>query len=284
MNITEPISIYKGTKPEPECEVPLSSFINAVKDGDYSDQITAIRETSDPKVKQELKKQLLSATISGTFSYRKVENLKKHSGFISIDLDGKENPSITDWPAARDNIGSIKEVVFCALSASGKGCFAIIPLAYPEQHKSQFEALKRDFLTLGYVIDQSCSDVSRLRFLSSDVNAVYNGSAIPYRRIYTPKPPVIHMPKTGFNNNSEDKIFNDARNYLSNKGEMFINGSRNKYLRDLAGYLHRFGVSESYTRSKCMEYQQDDFTAKEIEAIVKWAFSNISWSNIANNR
>jgi hypothetical protein len=276
MNINAKISLFKGAKdPYPERHNSLMWFFQCVKQGFFGAEIAAIRAATDPLIKDKLKKQLLAVTISGTFSHRSAANLIKHSGFICIDFDGKDNPQVTDWRTARNYIGSLKEVAFCALSASGNGCFAVIPLAYPDQHKSQFEALRRDFATLGYVIDKQGADVCRLRFFSSDPGAIINQGMNEYPRIYTPVQP-RPAPQT-YPVISNDQICNNAKVYVESKGFSFVNGSRNKYVSEFACYLHRRGVSQDYTLSRCLEFATSDFSAREIESIVRSIYRNSSW-------
>ena len=49
----------------------------------------------------------------------------------------------------------IENVAYAGLSASGKGFFLIIPIAYPKRHKEQFAAIHRDFFSLGLAIDMA---------------------------------------------------------------------------------------------------------------------------------
>ena len=92
----------------------------------------------------------------------------KHSGFICLDIDPQHNPGIDCGSPLRDTLAGMDEVFFAALSASGKGSFALVRIADPFQHRGHFEALSRDFLKIGLNVDQNCKDVSRLRGMSYD--------------------------------------------------------------------------------------------------------------------
>ena len=74
--------------------------------------------------------------------------------------------------------------MYCGLSASGNGLFCIIPYADPTNHKNVFEAIKNDFEEMGIIIDKSCGDICRLRFLSHDTQPYVNKHA----EVYTSKP------------------------------------------------------------------------------------------------
>jgi hypothetical protein len=174
---------YRGTIPAGE--ISVYEFCLNVIDCDYKNEIDKLRKIEDKKGRDAIKKTLPAATISGTFTERKKEGLKIHSGFIAIDLDAGDNPN-TNWPELRDNLAKIRNVYFSALSASGKGVFALIPITDPEMHEQHFDSLKRDLWSVyGLKMDPKCRDVSRLRGISSDPDAKLNPEAIPYGRTYT---------------------------------------------------------------------------------------------------
>lgn len=278
MNINTNISKFRvAHDPIPVDQIPLWRFFASVQQGEYAKEVSDVRSANDPEVKALLKKRLPAVTISGTFTHRKAEGLVRHSGYICLDFDGKGNSGITDWKAARNDIASIQEVVFCSLSASGNGCFAVLPLAYPDEHRRQFEALKRDLPYFGYYVDPGCGDVCRLRFMSHDPGAIINPNPKSYKRIYTPQH-IEHVEGS----TSEDEIYRRVRAWL-NKSISFIQGERHNYIKQLAGGLHRFGASEGYTLSRCLEYQQEDFTDKEIESIVRSIYAKSNWFNIINS-
>lgn len=188
MNINTKISLFKNyMNPKPCNELTMEEFCGSIIDSEYKNEIEAIRNEPDKKKRDNLKASLPAATISGTFSRRAKEDLVNHSGFIAIDFDAKENPTVNDWAALRDTIGGFENVLFAALSVSGFGIFVIMPLAYPHRHEQQFEAIVRDYAAIGLIVDQICCDVSRLRGISSDPSGVWNPHAIPYPFIYEPK-------------------------------------------------------------------------------------------------
>jgi len=283
MNINEKISVFsRANDPKPRCEIPLWGFCQSVRLAEFAPEIENIRNTEDYEKRQFLKKRIPAVIISGTFSHRCAEGLIKPSGFICLDFDAKDNPQVKNWKEARNNIGNLKEVVFCAISASGKGCFAIIPIAYPNRFKDQFEALKRDFKTLGYTVDGSCGDVCRLRFVSSDPEATFKTDVKAYNRVYEPEKQTRQI--KSYHDTNEDEIFNRIKAWLDAK-EMFIAGNRNHYITQLAGALHRFGVSHGYALKRCLEFAESGFTSREIEACVKTIYNNSAWeSKVDKNR
>lgn len=177
------ISFFKDCfSASPVKDISIFDFYDSIVKGDYATEINNIRSNQGDISK--LKKELPGLTISGTFSHREIKGLLQHSGRICIDIDGKSNPQITDWPLLRTTLGTWESVEFAALSSSGKGVFVVIVVRYPEKHLLHFQALEKTFAKYGLVIDPLCKDVCRLRFMSYDSEAVLNYDVVPYRILY----------------------------------------------------------------------------------------------------
>lgn len=126
------------------------------------------------------KQQLPGATLSGLFSRRKGDCLIQHTGFVAIDIDLGDNTSIGNFGSILRTLRHRAEVAMYMRSCSGTGYFALIPLAYPEHHKEQFRALQKEYAAMGIVLDNACSDITRIRFASYDEHPYVNEYAIPY--------------------------------------------------------------------------------------------------------
>lgn len=186
MDYTKPISIFKDYfSPKSGLNCSVGDFCSNVYYGDYQEEVEQIRAEKDKKARDKIKAMLPAATISGTFSERKKVGLIQHSGFIAIDIDAQDNPKVDSWASVRDKLAEVKNIFFSALSVSGNGVFLVVPIYSPKQHEKHFDALKWDFARLGYVIDKSCRDVSRLRGISYDPEGKINYEAIPYQRVYS---------------------------------------------------------------------------------------------------
>lgn len=126
------------------------------------------------------KQQLPGATLSGLFSRRKGDCLIQHTGFVAIDIDLGDNTSIGNFGTILRTLRHRAEVAMYMRSCSSTGYFALIPLAYPEHHKEQFRALQKEYAAMGIVLDNACSDITRIRFASYDEHPYVNEQAIPY--------------------------------------------------------------------------------------------------------
>lgn len=173
------ISVYNGVTDNVGTVTYLSNFLGSKR---HIDRILALRAEEDEARRGAMKKSLPAATVSGRFyPKRNEDNLVEHTGFISIDIDGKDNPE-RSIEYVRNALIGCPFVAYAAMSVSGNGMFAIIPLAYPDRHGEQFDALCKDFHDrYGIILDKSCRDVSRLRFLSYDPNPYINEDASTYQ-------------------------------------------------------------------------------------------------------
>ena len=86
------------------------------------------------------------------------------------------------------------QILYAAHSIRGEGWFAIFRIAYPDKHRAQFEALRRDFANSGLVIDKSCKDVSRMRTISYDPEPYVNENATIYNKVWVEPKPTFHVP------------------------------------------------------------------------------------------
>lgn len=164
------ISYFTNFTASPK-NITLDEFCLGVIAGYWKEQVLEVRKSTN---KAEAKKQLPGVTISGVFNgWRRTENLVEHSGFFCVDIDRKENEAVTDWDDLKREIG--KTAYFVACSASGYGLFAIYrynPSMY--DIKEVFTFVQQYFYSTGIVIDPACSDITRLRFVSYDPEAIYN--------------------------------------------------------------------------------------------------------------
>ena len=180
------ISVYNSVTDNIGTTTSLGDFLFCKE---YKGEILKLRAIANKDERNVIKRTLPQATISGVFSpTRAKNNLSQHSGLICVDIDAKDNPEIKDWERLKQDLSMLPQIAYCALSVSGKGLFVIIPLRYPQKHLLQFRQLHMDFSKMGIVIDQACSDITRLRCLSYDEHPIINEDATLYKGVYVEKP------------------------------------------------------------------------------------------------
>ncbi|PXV62071.1 VirE-like protein [Dysgonomonas alginatilytica] len=164
----------------------------------------------------------------------------EHSGVICIDVDGKDNTHVSNFQDLKKLISQIPYVAYCGLSVGGKGYFILIPVKYPNKHREQFKACCEDFERCGIVVDHSCINISRLRFMSYDSEAYFNENATIYTRIYEEKK---EAPK--YNKVYDSNAGNDIEKLISEIQSRCIDitGSYQQWLEIGAAIASEFGES-----------------------------------------
>src|ERR1039458_9735393 len=128
-------------------DIPVTDFIQAIKTGtlrdrNFADLITEIRNEPDKDKKDALKKTLPAVTLSSTFNERrKTGNISSYTGLLQIDID--------DLPAGYNNFAELREKIIkdkytfiCFTSPSGKLKLVVQIPQTPEKHKEVFLALE----------------------------------------------------------------------------------------------------------------------------------------------
>jgi hypothetical protein len=147
----------------------------------YMDIVNEIRSTNNSEKIKSLKAELPAITPSGVFSIRKLEfdNLIKPTNLVCIDIDWKDNLDV-DIDVLKIELSKNPYIMYCGLSASGRGLFCLIKIDDYKQHKRLYGMLQSEFEKMNVIIDSSCSNFGRLRFYSYDSQPVINPDSMVY--------------------------------------------------------------------------------------------------------
>lgn len=163
---------------EARATTTIDEIIESIRLGEFAAPMNRVREFTqlgDKKSADLAKKALPAVSISGTVTgLRKsavTDNRFTHSGFLQIDIDGKDNPDLT-LEQMRSILIDDQRIIAIFISPSGKGIKGIARVR-PDasQHKASYLSAEHHFASLGIVIDKSCKDPVRLCFLSYDSDA-----------------------------------------------------------------------------------------------------------------
>ena len=180
------ISVFKTFDSEPKTTT-LGQWIAATmkRNNSFADKVLQYRETGA----DHLKKGLPLATVGALCDDgRKMENVRERTGWIALDIDGKDNPHLEDAEAVRDAISNIVYVAYAGLSVSGNGVWGLIKVENPQKQAQHFEQLKKDFLSRGIVLDSTKGkNPNDARFYSYDPDAYLTDDFKVYDRL--PKKP-----------------------------------------------------------------------------------------------
>lgn len=164
-------------------EIKKVSLADCLLSSKWRDVVNTIRAEPDEAEQKKMKSQLPCFTPSGLFTGKKACDLVEHSGFISLDLDEKDNRDCADFRELKRLIKECPNVTYCGLSVRGKGYVCLVPIADPKKHRDYFRALCADFAACGLKVDSSGADVSRKRFVSYDPEPYINTAAAPYDHV-----------------------------------------------------------------------------------------------------
>ena len=169
------VSIFKNTYENiPERNLDLNSYFDGVKNGQWQDEVLQYRANPDPK-----KKNLLpSVTASGEFENKGKIESGKHSGVICIDVDSKDQICKIDIDKIKED-----EYTYCAHQSVGGYGYAIFVKIDPEKHLDAFLGLEKYYFDkYQIVIDKSCKNINRLRFVSYDPFLFLNTKAKTFKK------------------------------------------------------------------------------------------------------
>lgn len=221
---------------------PVSLFDWCTTDK-FKNQIELIRATTDKTERDNLKQSLPCAMPSLLID-------KTHSGFIAVDIDGTNHNENLDYTPEqlKQKVSSIANVAYCGYSASGLGVWALIPLFDPTKHLEHFRALQIQFKQIGLSIDNSCSNINRLRFASYDSEPYINPNANAFSLILVEK----KLPKANLKNK-----------HFKNTDNVFENFNQNA---DVISLLKNYGWEEKYKKGDRIFLQRPGKDGKGISA------------------
>ena len=192
----------------------------------YNNEITKARTLKNngyEKEYKDYKKTLPMFTTCCTFKgQRAKENIVNYNGLCCIDID-----HLQDVEKAKEDIKTLPFVLYCAKSLSGKGLFCLVRLSGTmEDYKAQFEALKEDFKAIGYEVDESCKDLSRLRIISTDTEPYLNYQATIYAKKKVVIPSNHYQAAQPNKNLSNDSVMADLKNIMEDVQQNHLQLSR----------------------------------------------------------
>lgn len=151
------------------------------------EEIRKVEKATNHKLYNDMKGNLIAFTPScvckGTTL--KKENVVSINNIIAIDIDSDDNPTLS-VEQMKDIVKKLPYVRYCAKSVGGKGIYCLIPFkkefANKDNFKEVFNSLQKDFAEIGIIIDKQCSDFTRQRYVSYDVNEYWNEKCILYNK------------------------------------------------------------------------------------------------------
>ncbi len=175
------ISYYKNISSKQDVDIEINSFLEGIRTGRWQDIVLETRAAPTKEIKDLKKLSAPIVLISGSFSDRKDEALRAHSGFIAMDIDKIENVEDVKKLLSND------PYTYAAFTSIGGSGLCVIVRIDGSRHLDAFNAIA-SYLYNSYqlIVDQSCKNVSRCRIVSYDPFMVLNTKAQVFKK-YLPK-------------------------------------------------------------------------------------------------
>jgi predicted P-loop ATPase/uncharacterized protein YciI len=183
------ISYYKNISSKQDVDIEINSFLEGIRTGRWQDIVLETRAAPTKEIKDLKKLSAPIVLISGSFSDRKDEALRAHSGFIAMDIDKIENVEDVKKLLSND------PYTYAAFTSIGGSGLCVIVRIDGSRHLDAFNAIA-SYLYNSYqlIVDQSCKNVSRCRIVSYDPFMVLNTKAQVFKK-YLPKKKEIKFNK-----------------------------------------------------------------------------------------
>lgn len=249
------ISLFKNVSEVRNPEIlDLIDYLIDTRDGKWEIDVGVCRNKKTKEERDEYKRTMPTACLSGTFSYRSDSSLVTHSEIIAMDLDEVENIS-----SVKSQLINDKYVFAVFLSTSGYGLRVLFKIE-PNKHKEAFKALcQYIFNNYGVPCDTN-SSISKPYVVSHDPNLYLNPDYrnVPIFKKYIKETVVKNIPVYIHNDDDFDNAYkqiigrriNICENYDDwlkigfGLAECFGEGGRD--------YFHELSrISEKYKHSVC---------------------------------
>lgn len=183
--------------------IEVTAFLENIKCGAWQDIVLPIRAERDEGRRSEMKKRAPLVTVSGVFPQRKDSEIKQHSGLIAIDIDHL-NEKVEEY---RRNLSQDKYCYAIFTSISGRGLCMLVKID-GSRHRDAFTAICAYLLAeYNIVVDPSCINESRARFVSYDPYILVNEDSAVFKK-YLPKEKKRTLPAPIFVKTDFDEMIN----------------------------------------------------------------------------
>jgi len=260
------ISYFSKSKTQlPSDKLELDEWLHDIKTGKWKKPIEALRQKKD-KAFNIAKNNLPCVTVSGTFKTRDVatalqEKLIKHSGFICIDVDKKDNPKMR----AVDLVDKDCYAQFISCSGEGKKIiYRCPPVSTAEEHRRIYDAVIKRLHDKGIKLkaDPIVKSIMSLQYVSYDPQLHYHPKT---KLVIKPLPPIKVSQRLQPSIKNIDEEIKQLSDYIDNLGDKDITKSYEDWMIVMFGLSYSFGEKgrdlmhrlcsnyENYSAAECDE-------------------------------
>lgn len=247
----------------------IDFILDRIKNGKSKLVVEQVRSQQTKELADVIKTTLPAICFSGIFTKRADSSITEHSGLICLDFDKYESIEVLNIDF--DKFKNDKYTFAMFISPSGIGIKLLVKIPKDiENHKKYFDALEKYYDNTHF--DTTSKNISRICFESYDPNIYINKDSelwndkiedeqFDYR---------YHAPTIKLEN--ENEIIKRLWSWF-NKSYSMTKGSRNHNLFILVSSFSDYGISEQETNRFCNQFITNDFTANEIDKVIRSAYS-----------
>lgn len=234
-------------------------------------QINELRKTKDKEKNRQLKSLLPSIVFAGKFTKREDNFCEELSGVAILDFD-----HLVDVEEKKRELSQFPYIYAAFVSPNGDGVKALARI--PKQY-GRFAGYYRGLQKHHPELDPKNKNISRVCFLSCDENIYINKQAVEFKEYVEDK---IYSERVI---SHEEVRINDANVIVKNLFKWWTakfsmsEGYRNHNIFILACALNEYGIAKDEALHLCLQYQQEDFTSKEITQTVNSAYRKTNLHN-----
>lgn len=232
------ISLFKNVSEVKNPEIlDLIDYLIDTQEGKWEDIVTHCRNLKTKEERDEYKKTMPTASLSGVFSYRNDESLSVHSEVLAMDLDYVENLNIVKGLFKKD-----KYVFACFMSTGGYGLRVLFRIE-PSKHKLAFKSLcQYIWENYGIACDRN-SSLSKPYCVSFDPDLYLAAEyeQVPVYKKYIKETVVKSVPSYIHNNEDFENVFHQ----ITGRG-IDICSTYDDWIKVGYGIAEQFGESGRY--------------------------------------
>lgn len=267
------VTIFKNIKEtQTPFHIPVGVVLDRIKNGKSKELVKKIRYEKDKNKRASLKQQLAAICFSGTFNKRNDKSILEHSGLICLDFDDYKKKSTMN--EHKSKIAKDKYVYSVFVSPSGNGLKVLVKIPEDiDNHTRYFNSLEEYFDSPYF--DTTSKNISRVCYESWDALIYINEDSEVYDKVKEDDyvkvditSNIATLPIT-----DENKIVEILVKWWEKKFPMH-EGMRNQNAYTLAMAFNEYGINKSLASYILNQYEQSDFTLKEIQDTIDNAYNN----------
>tara|TARA_R110002033_G_scaffold169432_1_gene210189 strand:- start:10685 stop:12943 length:2259 start_codon:yes stop_codon:yes gene_type:complete len=252
----------------------LLELLQEIKSDKYQSEINSFRyalHKEEINLAAQIKNSLLGFTTSATFNDARLkENLVSYTQVLCLDFDHIPKTEIYN---IKGLINDCEYTFASFISPSGEGIKTLIKVnSNAEIHTIAYNQVANFYKELsGYAFDAKCKDITRLCFVSCDIELYLNENATTFEVKEQVKSIKTEPQKEVKHNLTTDELLDKCLAFTENK-EQYYNGNRNNFIYLFSCNANKFGINEDDTLNYCIN--NFDLEEREIKATVKSAYKN----------